>query len=273
MTNNEILKADLIDILFENRNKAYGAYAIRKSYDATLLRALFAGLSVAVLFVLAGRIKSPDKSVALPAKKDSIVVRTYVIPQKKIEQPVQQKQEARQKAAVKTAKVKFTSRIDIRKDDQVKTAVTTVENLSDKTPGDDDSKGKPDDGTVKAPDNPGTGKGNGDTDDKTSPVNFIAQERNAEFPGGPEALHRYLSKNLRTPDDLESGEKKVVKVRFRVDIDGTVNGFEVVSTGGRDFDDEVLRVCKKMPRWEPALQNGINVPVFYMIPVTFVGAE
>jgi protein TonB len=58
-----------------------------------------------------------------------------------------------------------------------------------------------------------------------------------------------------------------------VDKDGSVNTFEIVTSGGREFDNEVVRVCKKMPRWIPALQNGINVPVSYVLPVTFIGVE
>lgn len=48
---------------------------------------------------------------------------------------------------------------------------------------------------------------------------------------------------------------------------------EIVQTGGDMFDKEVVRVCKKMPRWKPAIQNGMHVPVSYVLPVTFIGTE
>ena len=102
---------------------------------------------------------------------------------------------------------------------------------------------------------------------------FHAIEKQPEFPGGPEALKRFLAKNLSTPEDLEDGEKKIVQIRFKVDKDGAVNTFEIITSGGNEFDNEVVRVCKKMPRWTPALQNGINVPVSYVLPVTFIGVE
>jgi len=88
-----------------------------------------------------------------------------------------------------------------------------------------------------------------------------------------ESLKRFLAKNLCTPSDLEDGEKKTVHIRFKVDKDGAVNEFEIITSGGNEFDNEVVRVCKKMPRWIPALQNGINVPVSYVLPVTFIGVE
>jgi protein TonB len=97
------------------------------------------------------------------------------------------------------------------------------------------------------------------------------QEKDPEFPGGAEALKKFLGRYLATPAQLEDGEKKVVKIKFKVDKDGSVNTFEIVSSGGFEFDNEVVRVCKKMPRWIPAIQNGINVPVNYVLPVTFIG--
>jgi len=273
MTNNEILQADLLDIVFEKRNKAYGAYALRREYDTRLLKALFAGLGVACLILLAGTMKRSDTTVALADKKEGLVVREYVIPQKKIEQPVQAKQPVKQKPVVKTAQVKFTSKIDIRKDALVKSPVASTDNMADKKIGDTDVNGKPDEGVVKLPVEPDTGTGNGIPAAIAEPDPFTARETAPEFPGGPEALHRFLSNNLNTPGDLEAGQKKLVKVRFKVDTDGSVTAFEITESGGQVFDNEVLRVCRKMPRWKPAFQNGIHVPVNYIIPVTFIGSE
>ena len=68
-------------------------------------------------------------------------------------------------------------------------------------------------------------------------------------------------------------QQKVVQIKFKVDKDGSVTTFEIVTSGGNEFDKEVVRVCKKMPRWTPAMQNGINIPVSYVLPVTFIGVE
>ena len=67
--------------------------------------------------------------------------------------------------------------------------------------------------------------------------------------------------------------KRVLKIKFKIDTDGSINTLEIVTSGGLKFDNEVVRVMKKMPKWVPALQNGINVPVNYMLPVTFIGVE
>ena len=65
----------------------------------------------------------------------------------------------------------------------------------------------------------------------------------------------------------------MVEIKFEVDMDGSVNRLEIVSSGGFEFDNELVRVGKKMPRWIPALQNGINIPVNYVHPIIFNGVD
>ena len=92
-----------------------------------------------------------------------------------------------------------------------------------------------------------------------------------EFPGGQKALMNFLNKYLRTPDELEAGQKKTVQVRFSVAEDGSVTQFEVLQSGRIAFDNEVIRVLKKMPKWKPAVQNGRNVPVMFTQPRNIYG--
>ena len=271
MTNNEMLKADLLDILFENRNKGYGAYALRRSYDRRLLIALGTGLGMALLFVGLVQLKGNEETPVIRNNKDGIVIREYVVPPKRIEEPIKPKPAVKTKSAVKKAQVKFTSTIEIRRDELVKVPVASVEDLNSTVPGDENTTGIPDDGTVTVPTVPGDGNGNV-TLEQPAAI-FVPMERDPEFPGGAAALHQFLSRNLQTPEELEDGNRILVKVKFRVDADGFVSSFEIAQSGGREFDQEVLRVVKKMPRWAPAFQNGINVPVSFMIPVTFMGAE
>ena len=83
----------------------------------------------------------------------------------------------------------------------------------------------------------------------------------------------FLNRHLRTPDELEAGQKRTVLVRFAVSVEGSVTQFEIVQSGGPAFDNEVIRVLKKMPKWKPAVQNGQNVSVMFTQPVTFVAYE
>jgi protein TonB len=98
-------------------------------------------------------------------------------------------------------------------------------------------------------------------------------ERLPEFPGGVNAWSAFLGRHLRVPDDLEAGERRTVQVKFWVGEDGSVTRFEVVQSAGAVFDNEVIRVLKKMPKWKPAIQNGQPVAVTFTQPVTFQAVE
>ncbi len=93
------------------------------------------------------------------------------------------------------------------------------------------------------------------------------------FPGGTEAWLEFLKKFLQAPEDLEPGQRIEVQVKFWVGVDGIVSNAEVIKSGGKSFDKEVLRVLKKMPKWEPAIQHGNYVAVAYTQPVIFLGVE
>ena len=75
------------------------------------------------------------------------------------------------------------------------------------------------------------------------------------FPGGYEVWMKFLNRNLKMPIELEKGDKKTVVVQFLVKADGSVNDFTIVQSQGISFDNEVLRVLKRMPKWKSALEN------------------
>ncbi|MEO6612440.1 MAG: TonB family protein [Chitinophagaceae bacterium] len=270
MTNKEILQASLLDILFEHRNKDYGAYALRKGYNHRLLTALGAGMSVILLFVTAGLLKGNAVSTtAVEMEKDGIVIRAIEMPKPKEQVPL--KEVVKVKAVTKkTAQAKFTPPKIV---EFVKDPMASVEDLEKKAVSVQNVVGEPEDKKVKEIIPPVETVLGGGPSQPVKETDFIIQEREPEFPGGAEAMRKFLARYLTTPDMLQTGEKKVVRIRFKVDKDGSVNTFEIVTSGGDSFDNEVVRVCKKMPKWMPAIQNGINVPVSYVLPVTFIGVE
>jgi protein TonB len=95
--------------------------------------------------------------------------------------------------------------------------------------------------------------------------------REPEFPGGTKAWLDFLNRHLTVPGDLEEGETITVMIRFEVGVDGTVKNFEVVQSGGKRFDSEVIRVLKKMPKWKPAIMDNVPVARYFTQPVTFMG--
>ena len=78
-----------------------------------------------------------------------------------------------------------------------------------------------------------------------------------------------LKENLHAPESIEEGDEIEVKVKFVVNYNGDLQKFDVVKSGGKEFDNEVIRVLKKMPSWIPGESNGENVAVYYIIPVKF----
>lgn len=277
MTNKEILQSDMLDILFEKRNKAYGAYALRRGYDHRMLLALGSGLAVifsVALFTIMGS-DSNMPNDPLP-KKEVITITTIEMPEapEKPNEPEKPKEKpAAPKVIKQVATVKNTANIKIEPDKIVKTTeMPAITDLKDKQTGTENIAGEKPGNIATISEKPAnTGIGEGVGTEKQS--DFIINERAPEFPGGEEALARFLSRNLNTPEELEAGQKKAVRVRFTVGSDGSISLMEIVQTGGDMFDKEVVRVCKKMPRWKPAIQNGMHVPVSYVLPVTFIGTE
>ncbi|MDB5253209.1 MAG: hypothetical protein JWP27_2378, partial [Flaviaesturariibacter sp.] len=102
---------------------------------------------------------------------------------------------------------------------------------------------------------------------------FVPIEKEPEFPGGKAAWAAFLNRYLQVPDNLDAGERRSVAVRFWVGTDGSVTNFQVVQSGGRSFDNEVIRVLRKMPKWRPAIQNGQPVATGFTQPVTFTAVE
>src|SRR5687768_10310812 len=91
-----------------------------------------------------------------------------------------------------------------------------------------------------------------------------------EFPGGQAAFLRFLSKNLRVPEGaLEPGQKIKIIVRFVVGKEGELSNMEFLKTSGEVFEQEVLRVLRKMPKWKPGKQNGESVRVYFNLPIVF----
>jgi protein TonB len=281
MTNNEIMQASLLDILFEKRNKDYGAYALRRTYNHRLIIAIIISLGlVSCLLFLNSFHKKSEPPIVSIVKKDSVVIRLIEIPIEKPKEPeapkepetVQRPKELKQPLE-KISRVKFTNKMIIKPDHKVKiTEVPINTDLKNKiisninTKGEDEIKKEKTTSETKI-------TGNGTDKDQTVNSGFIPEEKAPEFPGGKDALIRFLKLNLITPEELQVGEKKTVEIRFKVGTDGLVSDLEILKSGGSSFDKEVIRVCKKMPRWKPAVQNGGNISVSYLLPVTFIGVE
>ena len=102
-------------------------------------------------------------------------------------------------------------------------------------------------------------------------VVFVVVESMPEFPGGQQALFKYLSENVKYPVIAqENGIQGRVICQFVVNKDGSIVDVEVVRSGGDpSLDKEAIRVIKTMPKWKPGKQRGKPVRGKYTVPVNF----
>jgi periplasmic protein TonB len=269
MTNNEILKASLLDIIFENRNKEYGAYALRNDYDRRLVKAMGIGLGLVILVILLNYLKlSTAAGTNDRNEKEGYVLKSLVIEPEKLPEP--EKPKAIEKPKVAQADYQT---IKVVPDNQVKEPIIDNNVLANAAVSSTNSGGTPDKGeniTDPGKDDKTTGEPAPQVDN-TPPVKIYHRE--PQFPGGYEALAAFMRNNLVTPEELEVGEKRVVKIKFIVGKDGSITDIVILESPGKNYDKEVSRVVKRMPKWEPAIQNDIHVAVGYVLPVTFMGVE
>lgn len=264
MTSQQILRSSLLDILFENRNKHYGAYALRKAYPQRLGFALAIALSAVFLLYLVKPDFKNEIQKAFGPLADTVRIIDVIIP---IEPPaVAQPPQASPAPAATQAH----TAIDIVPDHTpIDNPVPTTGQIENVAIG---AVTRPGGEGPVLPEAPITSTGPAASQTISATV-FDPVEKQPEFPGGQQAWLQFLSRYLQAPDELSPGERKTVQVRFVVGEDGSVAGFEVVQSGGNAFDKEVIRVLKKMPKWKPAIQNGHHIAVSFTQPVTFVAAE
>lgn len=98
---------------------------------------------------------------------------------------------------------------------------------------------------------------------------FTTVEQMPSFPGGQSAINSYLSNHLQCPAKPASEGIQRVIVAFIVEKDGSISNVEIERSVEKDLDDEALRVVRNMPNWNPGKQNGAEVRVKMVIPITF----
>jgi protein TonB len=257
MTNKEILQADMLDILFEHRNKLYGAYALRKTYDRRLAIALGAALLTVLMSLAFSFFKNRNSNNRPDDNNQSVIITTVDL---KKDEPKPEPEKEKPKPPLKIVPDKDADPTLVENKDLVENAI-----------GNKTQDGvKPDDDTKAVTVTDGNGEKPKDEPEVKQPD---LPSYPPEFPGGSAAWLAFLQRYLQAPEDLEPGQKVEVLVQFWVDVDGGISKTEVIKSGGSSFDKEVLRVLKKMPKWKPAMQHGNLVAVAYKQPVTFMGVE
>lgn len=265
-----ILRSDVLDILFEHRNKQYGAYTLRREYPRHLKLSL--GIMGILILVAIGfsQLKQKDNlngQSFIPSIDGPDSVKLVVL------DPPPPAQPTPPPAPRPKATIQSTTPLIVK--DLVKPDMPTVEEIDNAVIDTRTIEGDPDDHIQQGPAGPPSNAPAAPIPPpaEEAPTIFSKAEVMPEFPGGTAALHRWLSKNIRPNEDQEPGSRIRVLVRFVVGADGRIEQAFILQTGGETYDNEVLRVVKKMPDWIPGQQNGKKVPVYFSLPVIFEAPE
>ena len=260
----------LDEIVFEHRNKEYGAYDLRHTYPKMLTKSFLIGTAVFLVVSLSPfiymkiqQMNEKDKT-EVDAKLVEILDEQPIIEQPKEEEPPpppppkeEEKQEVIQNVVPepKRAPKIETPPPPITKQLETTTGLVAQEGV--KTPS-----------YTPPPPPPSTGKS---TTAEVKPVTnevYESVDQSAEYPGGLNGVRKYIADNVDT-SNLEGEGQLTVKVKFIVERDGTVSDVKVTQkSGNSDFDSETIRVVKRLKKWAPAKKNGENVRSYYSIPIT-----
>ena len=253
------------ETVFEKRNKAYGAYVIRKDYDRNLVLIMLSLVfGTGILFAAYNGFKKPVQATKViidpPRIEDTTVLILDEIEPPKPEVPVKPevKPETNQEQFVEMKVV----------DVKVNDSVLTQEKLNDQQIG-----------TITVRKIiPNDFKLVGETKNVqtivTTPKREIHNtvEKEAFFPGGYPALMSYIQANLVYPSEgIEINAQGKCYLRFIVDYEGRISSVKVLRgiAGCPECDKEAIRVLKGMPEWEPGKVGGVNVSSYFDLPINF----
>lgn len=265
-------KKSIDDLVFEGRNKTYGAYLLRRVYDKHMARAMISGIIFFILAMSTPHIIRMIKGI-LPETENELLSREVTLaepppidpnkpeppPPPKVEPPPLKDQ------------IKFVPPV-VKKDEEVLeeeappdiAALDTLE-IANKTEKGDTLLGKDMSLTEEEPavvavlEEP----------KEEEPFSYV--EQMPTFPDGQEAMYKFIYDRIKYPAIArENGISGQVIVQFVVSKDGDIKNAKVMRGIGGGCNEEALRVVNEMPRWKPGKHNGRAVPVTFTLPIKFV---
>lgn len=261
------------DIIFEGKNKDYGAYEMRQTSSQRLIIAFLISIAIVVFVAFLPSLietVTPKKNISDNLSESTVLADL----QRELEEQVQEKDIIREETAPPPPPLKSTIQFtapeivdasEISEDDEIKSQDELAE-----------SKVQISVATVV-----GTDEVHGvDIQDlmehkviaeekKEEVLEFVEQQ--PEFPGGTQALMKYLNDNIKYPVIAqENNIQGRVTLRFVVNRYGEISNIQILRGVDPTLDQEAIRVVKSMPKWIPGKQNGKSVNVYFTLPVNFV---
>jgi len=260
----DLLKNQWLEIVFEGRNKSYGAYDLRKSITKNTVRAFIIGT---ILFGLLVSIPTIMRLIPNASEETTIDTKITTVKLPPKEKPKDPNLPPPPPPAPKVDQVKFVKPV-VAKADEVVEEIVVIKELKDKNIGKETIKGDPDAELTIEP--VGTGVAAVVEEDNTI-YNTAGIEVKPDFPGGIDKFLAFVGKNYQAPD--EEGLKGKVYVTFVVEKDGSLTDIKVLRDIGYGTGKEAVRVLNKSPRWTPGEQNGKKVRCTFSLPISIQTAE
>ena len=269
------------DLVFEGKNKDFGAYVIRtdspkrhnKAVLWTIIGAIIFGL-LAFGFVKANQYLE-ERRLAEQGEQEEVLIdmsQDAEEPEPENERVEQPKPEVLPEEVLKSVKV---TELQIVEDDKVKKEdeIKTQDELKETETAfgqKDNEKGTEDRNVTRTLKEEVVVEKPVEKPKEVKEEVFRSVEQMPQFPGGEAALMKYLQSHINYPPmAAENNVQGRVVVQFVVDKTGKVGEVKVVRSVDKDLDKEAVRVCKSLPKFTPGRQNGQAVSVWYTLPVTF----
>ena len=264
------------DMVFEGRNKDYGAYQLRRENPRTTIIALFTALALLGVALMIPNIVKYFSPPAIASLPDEIIVLNDATNVDLLIEPTKPKPTPPTKAAAPLApEVPDTFReMQVTEKPTGPAPVNNTEAIPEGNP-----NGLPN--GIGLPTTSGGGT-TGDTEAPTEkapayegPMGVASADVKPEFPGGMDKFYKYVSRNFKVPqDDNVAGNTLKVIVYFVIERDGSMTDIKVLRNPGYGMDKEAIRVLKSMNiKWKPGRYKGQEVRIAYTLPITLQAPE
>lgn len=257
----QITSPERNEMVFEHRNREYGAYVIRKNYNLRMLIILGAVVfGIGTVYGIYRIVQSIEVAPPPPPPIDDSTFAIAAPPEEETPPPPPEPEVPQMQKTIQFTEPKVT-------DETPKTPPPPQEAMANTAASTATNEGTTDFGT---PPPVTTGPAKTEVPKEAEPL--LTAEEPAEFPGGMAALKRFLGENLVYPQTAQEDEiEGKVFLKFVVDEQGDISRVSVSRgvAGCPECDKEAIRVVKKMPRWKPGRNGGKAVKMYYNLPITF----
>ncbi len=272
MNKNQILQSEWLDILFDGKNKSYGAYELRKTYNKRLKKAIVISISIAALFVTVILLANENKNANVLVNVVDISLEKFKDEIKKVEiiKPIKKEQLKLETVAVTPPKIVKDN--EVTPEDEVK-AIDEIDNVQINN---FNQEGEKTNEIMTPPiENSISGVSSISKEDESEKI-FYSVQIPAEFPGGINGWKNYLERNLNSDIPVSNGApagKYTVVVSFLVDKLGVISDVVAENDPGYGTKAEAIRVISKGPHWKPAMQNGSKVNYRHKQSISFLVSD